>query len=264
MTREEEFDRLPQTIQMRQDLHDPARRIAVREEYKRGLPGTYPDLLEQVQLTEAQRDALFDLLADFQMRHLDIYYAKEPDQRARQKRFQENDQRRNEAVHSLLGPDVLETYRRYQLELPERQWVAWFARWLGPADGLSPEQKSQLMAVLRAERNEQHPQREERLMRRLRAVSRAKTNPAESLEADLRADEDTLREVEEKSRRLLQHVASFLSASQLAAFTRMENQKIDGQRRWVDSMRTQRMSADPATQSGIAFATARRMEDPQP
>jgi hypothetical protein len=124
MTREEEFDRLPQTIQMRQDLHDPARRIAVREEYKRGLPSTYPDLLEQVQLTEAQRDALFDLLADFQMRHLDIYYAKEPDQRARQKRFQENDQRRNEAVHSLLGPDVLETYRRYQL--------AWSGRWIEP------------------------------------------------------------------------------------------------------------------------------------
>jgi hypothetical protein len=70
MTREEAFDRRPHTVQMRQDLQDPSRRIAVREEYKQGLPRSYPDLLEQVQLTEAQRDALFDLLADFQMRQM--------------------------------------------------------------------------------------------------------------------------------------------------------------------------------------------------
>src|SRR5579859_4351304 len=66
---EDAFDRLPQTLRMRQDLGDPARRTTVREEYKHGLPKFYPDIGPELHLSAQEVDQLFDLLADFQMRH---------------------------------------------------------------------------------------------------------------------------------------------------------------------------------------------------
>ena len=59
ITSEEEFDRLPQTVKMKQDLQDPERRIALREEYKKEeLPRLYPDIREELQLTAEQEGRL--------------------------------------------------------------------------------------------------------------------------------------------------------------------------------------------------------------
>jgi hypothetical protein len=260
-TREEELDRLPETVQMRRDLQDPARRIAVRAEYKQGLPRFYPDIREQLQLTAEQEDRLFDLLANFQLRHLDIFYTQESDHFAKMKRIQENEQRRNEALRSLLGPDTLEKYGRYQLEGRERQVVARLARWLDPADALSPEQKSQLISVLKAEREQTTQEFHKRARQILQAALPKENSAAQLLEANIRANEDSLREVEAASRRLLQHAASFLSAPQLATLTKMENQKLEAQRRSIESLRTQRTSANTAVQR-TSFAVIRAVRLP--
>jgi hypothetical protein len=264
ITSEEDFDRLPETVKMRQDLQDPERRIALREEYKKEeLPRLYPDIQEELQLTAEQGDRLFDLLADFQLRHLDLFYTKEADHLAKHKRMQENEQRRDEALHSLLGTDTLQKYRHYQLGLWERQFVARLVRWLSPANALSPEQKSQLMTVLASQR--QQADRESQQARRegLRAALRANSSAASLLEVNIRSNENQLTRLEAQSRRLLQHAASFLSTAQLATLTRMENQTLEAARRSVDSLRALRTNVSPARQGGTGFTAfqAERLPD---
>jgi hypothetical protein len=226
----------------------------VRDEYKKELPGFYPDIREELQLTAEQEGRLFDVLADFQLQHLDLFYTKEPDQLAKHKRMQENEQRRDEALFSLLGTDTLQKYRCYQLDLWERQFVARLIRWLNPAKALSPEQKSQLMIVLKSQREQTRRETEEAHRERLTAVLRTNNSAASILEANIRSNEDGLKRMEAESRRLLQHAASFLSTAQLGTLTRMENQKLEAQRRWVDSLRAQQASANSAVQGGTGFA----------
>jgi hypothetical protein len=255
-TSEKEFDCLPQTVKMRQDLQDPERRNALREEYKKEeLPRLHPDIREELQLTAEQEGRLFDLLADFQLQHLDLFYTKEVDRLAKRKRIQENEQRRDEALHSLLGTERLQKYRRYQLDLWERQFVARLVRWLNPANALSPEQKSQLMTVLKSQREQTHREREQELRERVRALLQTNNSAASLLEENIRSNEDHLTRLEADSRQLLQHAASFLSTAQLGTLTRMENQGLEAQRRLVDSLRAQRTSASPTVQGGTGFAT---------
>jgi hypothetical protein len=264
ITSEEEFDRLPQTVKMRQDLQDPARRVALREEYqKQELPRLHPDLREELQLTADQEGRLFALLADFQLQYLDLFYTKESDHLTKHKRIQENEQRRDEALQSLLGADTLQKYRRYQLELWERQFVARLVLWLNPANALSPEQKSQLMTVLKSQREEARRQSEQERRDRLRSALRTNNSAASLLEANIRSHENQLKQLEAQSFQLLQHAASFLSTSQLGTLTRMENQKLEAQRRLLDSLRAQRASASSAAQAGTGFAAfqAERLPD---
>jgi hypothetical protein len=185
------------------------------------------------------------MLADFQMRHLDLFYAKgSGDPSAQMGRMQENEQRRDDALRSLLGVDAYDRYRHYQLELPERQYVAWFSRGLDPADALSSAQQSQLMAIVAAQSERADSQRQARLLQRLREVAPARTS-AELQEANIRASEDGLREMEAQSRRLLQQASSCLTAPQLATLTQLENRKVDAQRRWVAGLRTNSGSMGP-------------------
>jgi hypothetical protein len=252
---EDAFDRLPQTVRMRQDLRDPARRTAVREEYKQGLPEFYPDIGEELQLTAGQVNRLFDLLADFQMRHLDLFYAR-PSGAASEKasRFQENERRRDEALLSFLGHERYDKYQHYGQELPERQVVAHFARRLDPADALTSEQKAHLRAVLKAEREQSQSARAER---RLQALGTSMpSTAAELLEANVRMNEDGLLELEAESRRLLQQAASFMTRRQLAALSEMERQKIDGQRRWVESLRRNSTSGTSPVDGQSVFISA--------
>lgn len=255
ITSEEEFDRLPQTVKMRQDLQDPERRLAVREEYKKEeLPRFYPDIREELQLTAEQEGRLFDLLADFQMRHLDLFYTKEPDRLAKHERVQENEQRRDEALRSFLGAERFRKYRCYQLDLWERQYVGRLVRRLNPANPLSPEQKSQLMTVLKSQREQARRESEQERQERLRAALRPNNSAASLLEANIRSNEDHLKQLEAQSRRLLQQAASFLSTGQLGTLTRMENQKLEAQRRSVDSLRARRSSVSSAVQARTGFA----------
>ena len=249
---EDAFDRLPQTVRMRQDLNDPARRTAVREEYKQGLPNFYPDIGEELQLTAEQVDRLFDLLADFQMRHLDLFYARPsgaPLEKASQ--FKDNDSRRDEALLSFLGRERYDEYRRYEQEVPERQVVAYFTRRLDPADALSSDQRAQFRAVLKAGRE----QRQSEWAKRGRARALGTQPPAAAadlLEANIRANEGSLAELEAESCRLLQQAASFMTARQLAALSEMERRKLDAQRRWVESLRTNSTSVNaPAPGQGV-------------
>jgi hypothetical protein len=252
---EDAFDRLPQTLRMRQDLSDPARRTAVREEYKQGLPKFYPDIGEELHLTAEQEDRLFDLLADFQMRHLDLFYARPsgaPLEKA--SRFRDNDRRRDEALLSFLSRERYDKYRSYGQELPERQVVAHFTARLDPADALSSEQRAQLRAVLKAEREQTQS---EKVERRLQARGTfTPSTAAELLEANIRANEDSLSELEAESRRLLQRAASFMTTRQLAAMSDMERQKLDGQRRSVESLRRNSTSVNSPVPGQGVFISA--------
>jgi hypothetical protein len=262
VTGEDPLEKLPQTAQMRQDLQDLARRDALRTEYKQGLPTFYPDIRDELQLTPQEEDRLFELLADFQMQHLDIFYSETPGgPSVRMSRFQENDRRRDGALLSLLGAELLERYRRYQMTLPERQFVAWFAGRLDPADALSSEQKSQLMAVAKAARERPQDLRHEQALQRMLALGPGRS-PAELREANIKINEDALPELEAQSQRLLHQLASFLTASQLATLEQLEREKHDAQRRWLDSLRTDEGSANLVVTDHGVMITARDMAGP--
>jgi len=258
---EDAFDRLPQTLRMRQDLSDPARRIGVREDYKQGLPRDYPGICEELHLTAEQEDQLFDLLADFQMLHLDLFYARPsgaPLEKASQ--FQDNDRRRDEALLAFLGQETYDKYRVYQRELPDRQDVAYFAARLDPADALSTEQRTQLRAVLKAMREEAQSKRAER---RLRAPGNiVPRTEAGLLEANIRLNEDSLRELEAASHRLLQRAASSITTRQLAALSEIERQKIDGQRRWIQNLRMSGTSGRSLVPGQSVFISAQAESEP--
>jgi hypothetical protein len=89
--------------------------------------------------------------------------------------------------------------------------------------------------VLKAEREQTQSQRLEQRLQ-ARGTSTPST-AAGSLEANIKANEDSLPEMEAASRRLLQQVTSFMTPRQLAALSEMERQKLDSQRRWVESLR---------------------------
>jgi hypothetical protein len=258
---EDAFDRLPQTLRMRQDLSDPARRIGVREEYRQGLPGYYPDIREELHLTAEREAQLFDLLADFQMLHLDLFYARPsgaPLETA--SRFGDNDRRRDETLLAFLGQETYDKYRVYQQDLPDRQGVAYFAARLDPADALSTEQRTQLRAVLKAEREEAQSKRAER---RLRAPGKivARTE-AELLEANIRLNEDSLRELEAASHRLLQRAASSITTRQLAALSQIERENIDGQRRCIQNLRMSSRSEKSLVPGQRVFISAQAESEP--
>jgi hypothetical protein len=258
---EDAFDRLPQTVRMRRDLGDPARRTAVREEYKQGLPRFYPDIGKELQLTTEQENRLFDLLADLQMRNLDLFYARPsgaPLEKA--SRFQDNDSRRDEALLSFLGRERFDKYRHYEQELPERQVVARFTARLDPSDALSFEQTVQLRTVLKEAREQTQSERAERRLQAL-GTSIPRTT-AELLEANIRANEDSLPELEAESRRLLQGAAAFMTTRQLAALSEMERQKLDAQRRSVENLRKNSTIGNSPVAGQSVFISAQAEDAP--
>jgi hypothetical protein len=253
---EDAFDRLPQTVQMRQDLNDPLRRVTVREEYKQGLPKFYPDIGQELQLTAEQEDGVFDLLADFEMQLLDLFYATPsgaPSDKA--SRIRDNDRHREEALLSFLGPEKFDKYRHYGQELPERQVLAHLIARLDPADVLTSGQRAQLRAVLKAEREQ--TQREEEARRRQALLGAfTSSTAAELLEANIRVNEDGFPELEAESRRLLQRAASFLTARQLATLAEIERQKLDAQHRWVTKLRKNSTTVNSPVSGQSVFISA--------
>lgn len=84
-----------------------------------------------------------------------------------------------------------------------------------------------------------------------------------------RRDMDILRSlaaigVSLQSRLLLQQAASFLTAPQLATLTRIEHQKLEGQRRAVESLRNDSANTDSTTSSRttVTFTASQASETP--
>ena len=118
------------------------------------------------------------------------------------------------------------------------------------------------MTLLKSRREQARRQSEQERREKLRSILRANNSAGSLLEANIRSNEDLLKQLEVQSRRLLQHAASFLSAHQLATLTRMENQKLEAQHRSVDSLRAQRASANSAAQFGTGFAAIQAVRLP--
>ena len=260
-TDEDPLERLPQTAQMRQDLQDAAARAALRSEFREGLSSFYPEIREELRLTAQQLDELFDLLADHQMRHMDIFYARQTGgPAARMPLFERNEAQRDGALLSLLGPETLEDYRRFQSELPERQFVAELFEKLDPTDALSPGQRLQLRVVVKTERERAQRDRQKSTLRRMEADRPADT-PAQLREINIRANEDALHEMEAQSGRVLRQAASFLTSSQLATLLALEAQKLEAQRSCVRNLRTDEQNTDLVVTSQGGIVTAHRRDE---
>jgi hypothetical protein len=69
--------------------------------------------------------------------------------------------------------------------------------------------------------------------------------PGELARRNVELNEDLFRSVQQASRDNLQKASSILSPSQLAIYQKLEQRKVDGQRRHVQQMRAQAGTAPP-------------------
>jgi hypothetical protein len=243
--------------EMQKRLSDPELRQQLVAETRAQMIATHPDVAEVVGLDERETAALIDLLTDQQMKHLDLFYAEfakphpstPTDFDARTRKFADNETRKTQEIEALLGAERFERYLDYRQTSMERIQVARFDERLAPADKLDAEQKQRLMKIVRAAFDQS--------IERHRAVNRGmllRSGTREQMQSALQKNlvdsmENDFREMREDSRALLAELAEFLTPNQVAEYSKMEDEKIASQGKYVEQRRAE-LGVTPDLEAG--------------
>ena len=118
---------LQSTVAQQSELmKDPEYRKARLVQIRASMPANYPGLAEDMHLSSAQEEKMYDLLADYQLKStedISLLLANQNDQAAiqdLQRRQQELSRQRDDAIAALLGPAAVPQWEQYQLEAPGR------------------------------------------------------------------------------------------------------------------------------------------------
>jgi hypothetical protein len=234
-----------QAAEMRKKLADPQLRKQLRAEQRAQAESSNPDLAEVLGLEASEAAALFDLMADQELQHLEVFFAKQDAQptreamHARMQQLANDETRKRQQIKEFLGVERFGRYLDYTDTVSERRQAVLFDDELAAADKLTADQKQRLMTILRGER-EQLMSRSGRSMKTLLPTRMGGTR--EDFEAMMRKHqlesmEDSFRRMQQDSKSLLARLPEVLTASQLAVYTQMENDKLAGQRKYVQELR---------------------------
>lgn len=243
----EEPSRTPRGAEMRQRLADPVEREKLRLEHREHLRSLYSELAESLGVDPSVEEKILDIHTDQQMAHLERFWGSVPDplrsagsmtdHLAAQRAMNDRENQTKQRIRELLGEAGYNRYLDYTDSLRERGEVAYFQKHLSAKDKLSATQKQQLMAHLRAQHDAGL------VARRLNLFSRfdggPARGPADLAKRNVEANEDLFRCVQRDSRANLQIACSILTRSQFAVYEKLEQRKVDGQRRHVQQMRVQ-------------------------
>jgi hypothetical protein len=199
------------TINSRDMMKDPDYRKARLAQMRMSMLQNYPGLADELGLSRAEADELFNLLAEHQLDMTSVAMQVGPDgqvdpqaMRLMAQNRQEAQRRQEEAVASLLGSRHAQ-WQDYQQTRPARQQVMNIGRTLDAIGApLSDAQRRPLVAAYVAEQKRQ--QQERTGMRE--AAARGPQDPAQMLEENFRRQS-------ESNRRILDAAAGHLSAEQL-------------------------------------------------
>jgi hypothetical protein len=230
--------------EMRKKLGDPQLRKQLRSETRAHVEASNPDLAEVLVLNASERAALFDLLADQQMQHLDAFFAERAapqtgdDFNARMQRDSTEETRNKQQIKEQIGAERFQRYLDYMDTQMERRQAAYFDGKLDAADKLTTDQKYRLMAIIRTEQ-QQAMQRQRGAMGLMLPQLQGTYEDIQAMlrKQQLEGMENSFRLLQEDSKTLLGRLPEVLTPSQLAVFTQMENDKVASQRRYVQKMR---------------------------
>lgn len=211
-------------VDVRDLLKDPDFRAAQLAQRRAQLQRTYAALVRELQLTPAQADALFDLMAKQQLARMSeparmVANGQVPGEEAQQamrNAIQENRRAQDAEIATLLGDAAFVQFKEYQDTLGARQRVTQLRAQLA-AQGqlLTEEQFKPLITAVAAEQKLQGQQMADR-------EPSTRGNAA----AQLAYREQSLKATEESNRRLVRAASPYLDSTQLEALAALLEQDL--------------------------------------
>ncbi|MEO6081355.1 MAG: hypothetical protein ABIQ86_16540 [Steroidobacteraceae bacterium] len=208
-------DRAAVVAGIREVLSSPEVRDMARSTVRAMLPQRFPDLAKELNLTPAEAEKFFDLLAGQQLDGtggaIAVLADGTPDRAEMQRRAQETQKANDAQIAAALG-NKYSKWQDYQASLPTRRQVTQLQSTLGASGNtLSDAQSKSLITALAAEQA-----RIDEDARRL--PSAAGANPQSALEA-------RQQRTEENNRRLLNVASTQLNSQQLDSYKKMLDQQ---------------------------------------
>jgi hypothetical protein len=239
-------DQVPEFVRkLRERLHDPEQRVALRAEQRASLQEWNPDLDQALGIDGATHEKLLELLTEQQMRQLDRMHSSRPATAddvgdSLQQQADLETQRLSE-LRALLGEDGLDRYLQYSKTLGERIEMRRFDARLDAADKLRPDQKASLMALYRERLQRELERHRSEHMPRAMHNMRERSTPEEMQRnaqlSTIAANEQSWRRMPQADREFAERAAKFLTPEQLAVLERMNAEKADELRRWIEQAR---------------------------
>jgi hypothetical protein len=213
-------------------LDDPREHDRLKALTRQSLRAANSDLAEALQLTDAEHDALIELLAENSMQTTAMT------ERDPSLGYPTNDylalrDRLMSDIADLLGPEKAQQYAAYEDAWQVRNQVQQLRGELSPADGLTEQQNRQLLTALQKERASFNEDMQRRIPSERRIGGRGLWDGAKLIAdgaSTLSVQEQYVRQAEEFVRRQRQRAAEVLNERQLRVFVRMQDELLARER----------------------------------
>jgi hypothetical protein len=198
---------------------DPEMRKTMRSQQMIGIRMMYGDLAKELGLSPQESEQLLELLTDRQMEMaaagMQAFDSNNPDQAKEKARLTENTKRYEDQIKAIIGEEKYKSLQTYEGSMGDRFMLQQFE---GAGAPLAGDQKQQLLALMREERA------------KAPSLNLANsTNPTQQMEA-LR-NPDTMNQFvsnqEEFQKRVLERSRQFLSADQIGALEKVQQQQLE-------------------------------------
>lgn len=213
-------------------LDDPRERERLKELSRQSIRAANSDLAQELQLTDAEHDALIELLAEHDMQTTAMT-DRDPSLGYPTNDYLAFRERLERDIADLLGREKAQQYAAYEDAWQVRNQVQQLRGELSPGDALTEQQNRQLLAALQKERASFNEDMQQRVPSERRIGGRSLWNGAKLIldsASTLPAQEQFLRQAEEFVRRQRQHAAEILNERQLRVFVRMQDQLLARER----------------------------------
>jgi hypothetical protein len=133
-------------------LDSPAGRNFMRSRVKNQIRRLYGDAGEALGLSQEKSSQLLDLIADQQTRNMGFNRANIPDGKTPQQYFQEQQQKNQDEIRTLIGPDKVDEWAAYQKSLPQRAELGQVRDQLDQAGyPMTDSQRTEMLAAITEE-----------------------------------------------------------------------------------------------------------------
>lgn len=213
-------------------LDDPRERERLKEVTRLGIRAANSDLAQELQLTDAEHDALIELLAEHDMQTTAMT-DRDPSLGYPTNDYLAFRDRLERDIADLLGPEKARQYAVYEDAWQVRNQVQELRGHLSPGDALTEQQNRLLLAALQKERASFNEDMERRVPGERRIGGRGLWDGAKLIvdsASTLPAQEQFLKQAEEFTRRQRLRASEILTERQLRVFVRMQDQLLARER----------------------------------
>jgi hypothetical protein len=214
-------------------LDDSRERERLKELSRQGFRAAHGDLAQELQLADAEYDALVELLAEHDMQTTAMT-ERDPSLGYPTNAYLALRDRLVRDIADLLGPEKARQYAAYEDAWQVRNQVQQLRGELSPADALTEAQNRQLLAALQEERTSFNEDMKRRIPDERRVGGRGLWHGAKLIAdsaSTLPVQGQYLRQAEEFAKRQGQRAAEILNERQLRVFVRIKEDVL-ARERW--------------------------------